>query len=220
MKQNHDVSVQTESTILHRQMYLSEPFQQFVAAPVNLETFVVQPMEQNHNVSVQTDPTDLHQPMYLPEQLQHGVNEDLLPENRNVDQPINIQQAQQNMILLTKKEDQIKLFKETIRKLIERIGAEDLTVEMMKEYGEILLSSPEKSNGSEDSDEDEIPAAQVNQENVEPNIQYGKQIDMPFSFAHEFVLNVRRNYPFFIFTNFFRSIGPKSTRISRSSRRI
>lgn len=160
------------------------------------ERVVAQAVEPNHELDMQPVPTDALQ---LIERfgIQEPTNQGPMQVNRVLEearvisyQPIDLHEAEQNVILLAKKEKQIEQYQRTIQCLHMRIGPEDLTVERMKEYGEILLSSAEDSNG--DSDDDDAQANSANKENIEQIItQNQKQTDTHFSFSHEFVLNVR-----------------------------
>lgn len=110
-------------------------------------------------------------------------------------------QFEKQTLLLAKKESEIVVCKNSIQKLNDRIGCEEIGEETLKLYEGILLSDGEAANGSDNdshdtSDDNETsgradPGNSSNKENIEPNINNRKQIDMNFSFSHEFTLNVK-----------------------------
>lgn len=85
-------------------------------------------------------------------------------------------------LLLAKREKEIQCLRKAVNYLNDRLGDEDLTVQLMREHGNMLLSSADESDDSEDVDE----------ENVPQNVQNVKLTDMAFSFSHQYILNVRR----------------------------
>lgn len=120
-------------------------------------------------------------------------------------------------LLLAKQEKEIKLLKDAVRNLNDKLGAEDLTIEK-KRLGEVLLSSSEDESISEDgyidvshfklnrgdgcangnalngtSNGDAMNEAITNKENipltanVALDVQPQKMYDMMFSFSHEYV---------------------------------
>lgn len=116
------------------------------------------------------------------------------------------QQIEQYKCLIVKKDKQIDLFKATVNRLNDKIGAEDLTVQIQKNYETVLLSSADEQSGSDESDSSDGESGEklANKENILPDVQSGVQTDMDFSFSHQFRLNVSI-YSLTLFLKYFIS---------------
>lgn len=96
------------------------------------------------------------------------------------------QEIEHYKCLLAKRDNEIQIYKTAVKDLIDKLGPEDLTVDLQQYYAGILLSDAEDSNDSS-SDVNEAVDDSANKENV----GNGVETDMSFSFSHQFYLNVR-----------------------------
>lgn len=127
----------------------------------------------------------------------HEVNVITTPSEQQAEPSPSIlslsQQVERFRCLVAKKDKQIELYQSTVKLLNEKLGAEDLTVEVQKHYGQILLSSAEGSSDSDDSGGENHDEEFANKENHASNVSNAPQTDMSFSFSHQFVLDVSTN---------------------------